>query len=461
MMGPDNNTLTANDNTPFDSGPHVSSLDVNRIQSLLPNTQRVIQSSEPAARSDNKGQSLKLSVFLWITSLALGFANFFISTSIEFKSFSAIAILWAGVWTSYVASDFKYWRLSELAIISSMTGLLGIIIIAANYFSIKLTLIDSAILMSVLSLFMGLTLKSRIAVLVSICATLFWSALNFLGAPVNNLIYIFPLFILAQIYCSAKINSKLTHSLATLTGYIGILALLSTLWSSGLMPITFVASLLFTIGVAQHRCGKAAEDSHISGSKIHIFSGWVIAVTSAILFQYFWLSPDMAHILSASPNASYLLLWKGAVALSILAIFISGIIRFKHTQITLLGIFILTLGSSLIPLMSWFPQLPEALVQNVSGVQTVPTFGIIIGAAVTATGIGFAINGIRRKSWMMIFLGLVALAIEAILLMTPLLFTADNIIIFLTALIATLAIGGTIAGNSLAFETPSPNLKYA
>ena len=342
-----------------------------------------------------------------------------------------------------------------------MTGLLGIIIIAANYFSIKLTLIDSAILMSVLSLFMGLTLKSRIAVLVSICATLFWSALNFLGAPVNNLIYIFPLFILAQIYCSAKINSKLTHSLATLTGYIGILALLSTLWSSGLMPITFVSSLLFTIGVAQHRCGKAAEDSHISGSKIHIFSGWVIAVTSAILFQYFWLSPDMAHILSASPNASYLLLWKGAVALSILAIFISGIIRFKHTQITLLGIFILTLGSSLIPLMSWFPQLPEALVQNVSGVQTVPTFGIIIGAAVTATGIGFAINGIRRKSWMMIFLGLVALAIEAILLMTPLLFTADNIIIFLTALIATLAIGGTIAGNSLAFETPSPNLKYA
>ena len=144
-----------------------------------------------------------------------------------------------------------------------------------------------------------------------------------------------------------------------------------------------------------------------------------------------------------------------------MAIFISGIIRFKHTQITLLGIFILTLGSSLIPLMSWFPQLPEALVQNVSGVQTVPTFGIIIGAAVTATGIGFAINGIRRKSWMMIFLGLVALAIEAILLMTPLLFTADNIIIFLTALIATLAIGGTIAGNSLAFETPSPNLKYA
>ena len=61
----------------------------------------------------------------------------------------------------------------------------------------------------------------------------------------------------------------------------------------------------------------------------------------------------------------------------------------------------------------------------------------------------------------MISLALIALAIEAVLLMTPSLFTADNIVIFLTALITTLAIGGTIAGNSLAFETPPSNLKHA
>ena len=460
-MGLQDNTVTANDNAPFGSGQDESSLDINHIQSLLPNTQRVIQGSEPTVNSDVKGQSLKLSVFLWIAALALGFVNFFIATSMEFQSFSALAILWAGVWTSYVASDFKYWRLSELAIISAMSGLMGIVIIAANYFGIKLTLIDSALIMSVLSLLMGFVLKSRIAVLVSICATLIWSTLNFLGAPLNNLIFIFPFFILGQIYCSAKINSPLTHKLTTLMGYIGIFALLSTLWTSGLMPITFIASLLFIIGVAQHRCGKAAEDSHLSGSKIHIFCGWVIAVTSAIVFQCFWLNPDMSHLLSTTPNASYLRLWKGAVALCILAIFISGIIRFKHTQITLPGIFLLTLGSSLIPLMMWFPQLPETLVQNVSGVKTVPTFGITIGAGVVAIGLGFAINGIRRKSWVMISLALMALAVEAVLLMTPLLFTADNIVIFLTALITTLAIGGTIAGNSLAFETPPSNLKYA
>ena len=150
-MGLQDNTVTANDNAPFGSGQDVSSLDINHIQSLLPNTQRVIQGSEPTVNSDVKGQSLKLSVFLWIAALALGFVNFFIATSMEFQSFSALAILWAGVWTSYVASDFKYWRLSELAIISAMGGLMGIVIIAANYFGIKLTLIDSALIMSVLS----------------------------------------------------------------------------------------------------------------------------------------------------------------------------------------------------------------------------------------------------------------------------------------------------------------------
>ena len=78
-----------------------------------------------------------------------------------------------------------------------------------------------------------------------------------------------------------------------------------------------------------------------------------------------------------------------------------------------------------------------------------------------AAALGFAINGIRRQSKLMLVLGLATVIFEIYLLMTPSLMTTDNIIIFFASFLAALAIGGTLAGNSLAFQAPAPRLKHA
>jgi len=249
---------------------------------------------------------------------------------------------------------------------------MGVISQGGQYVGIPLTLLDNILLMSILSLAFGYSMRSRIAVLASICATLLWAVMSFSGlAPLNNLIVLFPILTLAQIYVSTRITSGLSIGLATFTGYFALAGFLLSLWISDALPLTYASSLLFIIGVAHHRCGKAAEDKRVAGNNIHIYCGWIAAMVGAIIFQYFWLDPDAALSSSAALSASGLAMWKAAIGLSIMAIFISGIIRFKYTQITISGIFLVTFCSALIPLMMWFPALVQILTADLPGVHPI------------------------------------------------------------------------------------------
>lgn len=463
-MSKRNRIITANDNVPSPKPERAA----HNSHILKTNSENFVSYAENqtdttiTSNSSHKNRSLKLSVFLWLASIAIGLVSLLSQPSTEIKSLSALAVLWIGLWTSYVAADHKRWRVSELAIVSALGGLMSAITIAANYFGLNLTLIDGIILMSALSLAMGYGLKSRMAILASICATLLWAVMIAIGVtPLNHLTLIFPVLILSQIHAGTRIKSGLPITLATAAGYFGLIGLLATLWVENMLPVAFAASLAFIIGVAHHRVGKACEDSKITGSNIHIFAGWIMAVISTVIFQGLWLSQDVTLSNEAILSDNGLALWKSAVALSILAIFVSSIIRFKHTQITLAGIFLLTICSAFIPLMLWMPTWPETLTSTIPGVSAIPAYGIIIGAGIVAAGIGFALNGVRRKSRLMLLLGLSVLGVEAFLLINPSLMTVDNIIIFMASLVTALAIGGAIAGNSLAFQAPAPRLKPA
>jgi len=472
-MGKRNRIITANDNLPnvetAGKSPtgnawngHVSPPAKLVFQSQKADISNILGESETASKSTPKGRSLKLSVLLLLIALGLGVSNFIVPTSTEFKFLSSIAVLWVGLWTNYVASDHNRWRLSEIAIVSALGALISLIIFITNYFGLNLTPTDGFILMSVLALGLGYILKSRIAILASICTTLLWAIMSLIGAvPVNNMIILFPVLTLGQIYFGSKIQSGLTIGLAVVTGYYGLIGLITMLWANELFPLTHASALLFILGVAHHRSGKAAEDSQITGSNIHIYSGWIVATISAIIFQYFWLSPDAILQVTATLDPRSLQIWKLAVSLSILAVLVSSIIRFKHSQITLSGIFLLTVSSALIPFMIWFPNWPESFAANIPGAEASPAFGLVIGASVMAAALGFAINGIRRQSTLMVALGLMTLIFEIYLLMTPSLMTTDNMIIFFASFLAALAVGGTLAGNSLAFQAPAPRLKHS
>lgn len=464
-MSKQNRIITANDNAPCPKPEMFVRLNNPAVKLSSEDSMYIAEPQNDAKISSNtshRNRSLKLSVFLWLGSIVIGVGSLLTQTSTEVKSLSALAVLWVGLWTSYVAADYGRWRLSELAIVSALGGLMSAITIVAHYFGLTLTLIDTMILMSVLSLVIGYSLKSRMAILASICCTVLWAVMSIIGVmPFNNMAALFPVLTILQIHAGMRIKSALPIILSTLAGYLGLIGLLTSLWVENLIPASFAVSLVFIIGVAHHRVGKASEDSKIICSNIHIFSGWIIAVLSAMIFQSLWLSPNAVPSNESILSASGLNLWKIAVSLSILTIFISGIVRFKHSQITLLGIFLLTICSALIPLMMWMPSWPEAFAAAIPGISAKPAFGIIIGAAIIAAGLGFALNGIRRGSRFMLLLGLSTLGVEVFLLINPNLMSVDNVIVFSASFITALAIGGSIAGDSLAFQAPAPRLKPA
>lgn len=458
----------ANDNTPkrVTLQTHAQEFRPSSAKNI-PNTQSSPASAKKSPdliqfNKTNTTQSLKLSLGCWGMAILLMFVTFGLGLSTAMKAFASLAMLWTGLWNSYIAADYGRWRLSEISIVCALIGLMGAIIATVNYFGLGFTLADGLMLMSIFPIIIGYLLKSRICILASICASLIWGALSFAGlAEISYFMLAFPLICTAQIFTGTKIRSGMAITLAVITGYYWILNAVLTAWSADNLPLTFAAAALFAIGAAHHRSGKAAEDKRLTGSAVHIHAGWIAAMIGAIGFQYFWLNSEALQNSTATLSVFGLSAWKAIIALSLVIIFCSAIIRYKHTQISLAGIFLLTASSAIIPMMLWFPGWPQNVTAAIAGISAIPTIGIFIGAAITATAFGMTVNGIRRHSPMMMGMGITALFVEAYLLMKPEFMTLDNSVIFLSGFLVALATGGAIAGSSLSHQAPAPRLKHS
>jgi len=112
-------------------------------------------------------------------------------------------------------------------------------------------------------------------------------------------------------------------------------------------------------------------------------------------------------------------------------------------------------------MMLWFPDWPQKIPAAIPGVNTMPTIGIFLGAVITASALGMTLNGVRRHSPIMMGMGIIALLVQAYLLINPVFLTGDNIIIFASGFLAALAAGATIAGSSLSHQAPAPKLKHS
>ena len=469
-MGPYNRINIANDNAPARTAKlmrgdgSVSYSAVNAPPSPPPSNS--IPDLVTVNRDDKAPEkatgSLKLAIACWATALIMMFAAFFVDAGAGLKVLSSLTLLWAGLWGSYVCADYGRWRLSEISVVTALIGLMGAIVTSASFLGLGLTLTDGLLLMSITPLPIGYILKSRICVMASIFASLLWAALSFIGLiEYSNIMMLFPAILAVQILTATKIQSGLAMTLAVLTGYYWLGSIIFANWSADNLPLTFAASVIFVIGTAHHRSGKAAEDKKIAGSSIHIYAGWVAAIAGAIGFQYFWLSPDALQNSTASLSPEGLGLWKGVTIVALAVIFCSAIIRYKYSQITLAGIFLVTAVSALIPMMLWFPAWTQKMASAIPGISAVPAAGIFIGAGILAASLGMILNGIRRHSPIMMGLGIVAIFVQAYLLIKPELMTLDNIVIFGAGFLASLAIGAAIAGSSLAHQAPAPRLKHA
>ena len=406
-------------------------------------------------------KSLNLTIGCWAAAVLFMIITFGLGFGTGPKVFASLSVLWTGLWSSYIAADHGHWRLSEISVVSGLTGLMGATTATANYFGLGMTLADGLMLMSIFPLIIGYLLKSRICILASICASLIWGALSFTGlTETSNFVLIFPLICAAQIFMGTKIRSGMAITLAVITGYYWVSSYIFSAWNMDNLPFTFAAAAFFAIGMAHHRFGKAAEDKRLTGSAVHIHLGWIAAMIGAISFQYFWLNSEALQNSTATLSALGLSAWKGIISVSLAIIFCSAMIRYKHTQISLTRIFLLTAISAIIPMMLWFPGWPQQITTTILGVSAMPAIGIFMGATISAAAIGMALNGVRRHSTIMVGMGLITLFVQAYLLIKPEFITLDNSVIFASGFVATLAVGAVIAGSSLSHQAPAPRLKH-
>lgn len=422
--------------------------------------QNTMAAQTNSADDQRKAKSLRLTQILWLASLLSVIAAMLFSAPVELKAFSLLALLWMSVWSSYVFADHKLPRLKEIAVLSTMSCLLSAFALIANSLSLSIAPLDGVILGAFGALALAAAMKSRLALLFSASTSLIWAIFAAQGTALTTpLLFVFPFLAIAQAYIGTKINSGLSIGLSILTGYYWTAWLLTDMYSTGNMPLTFAASAFALIGMAHLRAGKAAEDKAVTGSNLHIYAGWSAAIIGAIIFQIFWLDSDILGASTASISAEGLQNWKLLVVACLAIIFVSGIIRYKYSQITRMGIALITLTAALMPAMLWKPDWTVAVLDGFAGMKAMPTFGVIIGAAILASSIGIILNGIRRASNIMIGLGLLGMTSQAVLLLDPAIVTVDNVVVLFTALLISLTIGAAMAGHSAVHQAPPPRLK--
>lgn len=378
-------------------------------------------------------------------------------------AFIAGIAIWQGaamsalVWPALIMASLLLWTLSRaepysrLQNVSSLmligaatTGLAGIL--AYNGFT--LVGVELAILVSIFSLLLGWTMSSRPAVMLSTISAIVYlislfpelGLLTGLADEFSKIgIGLIPLLILGQTLLAQRLKSHSITALSIVAILIWVLAIAKDL------PLHALAGLCFAIAAAHYCLGRACESVKIFGARLHIIFALIVGLAAAFYIQSLWMNFDSDL---AQPIWSADTVWWVAVALAMTVILISSLVRFKSSQISLPGIFIITLGVLVLPLATAKPQLIENAFFQIPGLDAYPGLGLVIGAVIIACCLFWIANGLKRGQLLTVLIGTVGIGIEATILYQPNQFNLDFSIIFVVSLICALCIGGLIAGST-------------
>lgn len=444
-MGNSKDYIGANDNTPawaMDS----------QARELRPNPRFL---RKPRTRNKTRPSiSFKpLLAILPIVAILAGAAAWWFAIPTSQLIWPAVAIAGILFLVSLASTQSEQTRnLSALAIIGALTtALTGF----ASDIGISLFLTDIAVALSCCALCIAWIIKSRSALMLSVFSGLIWLASLHpeiseplgLGVPATQgWLALFPILLIGQIALSMGFRSLGALFMTTLAGY-GFAASLSTQ-----LPLVALTGLTFAVAAAHHRLGKAWADVGVFGSRLHITIGWIAAVTAAIYLQSLWLNDEAGQ---AFPIWKPLQGWWIALGFAAMALFISSIVRYKHSQITLSGVFLVSTATIILPIASIRPDLVDSFFAAIPGLPARPSFALMIGAALIASSLAWIVNGLRKGQTMEMLLGIGLIGLQAMILLKPGLTNLDFGIVFIVSLIAALCVSGLIAGASLNHTPPA------
>jgi len=361
------------------------------------------------------------------------------------------------VWPSMIMSLLLLWIATRAEAHSRLQNLSALMLVGAATICAAGTLsengftlvgVELALLVSVFSLLIGWAISSRPVVMLSTISAIVYlmslfPELGLLTGITEEFsqigIALIPGLLLGQTLLAQRLKS---HSITVLTIFavlIWVLAIAKDL------PLHALAGLCFAVAAAHYCLGRACETANIFGARLHTFFALIVGLATALYIQSLWMQFDSDK---AQPVWSASTFWWSAVVLSMSVILITSLIRFKSSQISLLGIFIITLGILVLPLATAKPELIETTFHRIPGLDAYPGLGLVIGAVIIASCLIWIANGLKRGRLLNVLIGTIAIGVEAIILYQPDHFNLDFAVIFVMSLICALCIGGLIAGST-------------
>jgi len=250
---------------------------------------------------------------------------------------------------------------------------------------------------------------------------------------------VIPVLLLGQVLLAQRLRSHLITALTITAIMVWFLAITKNL------PLHALTGLVFAVAAAHYCLGKTCETAEIFGARLHTLFALVVGLIAALYVQSLWMQFDSDK---AQPIWNANNFWWSVVGLSMLTIIVTSLMRFKSSQISLTGIFIISLGIFLLPLATARPDLIESAFYQIPGLDAYPGMGLVIGAAIISACIIWIVKGLRDGHLLNVLIGTVGIGLEAIILYQPKHFNMDFGVIFIMSLICALCIGGLIAGST-------------
>lgn len=393
----------------------------------------------------------------FIATLVSAFC-FYSSQSLYICVAALCVMVWAALWTTHQSAktlEFHHESrkqssfISEISIMTATLGGLAIWGLVCREWGLPLSLADGIVSFAGLSALVSALLGSRLALIMSALAGLVWLGFYTIVPTINIIsIWTFPLLALVQFFIAGQGDSKFSTAIALIGAHVWLFWLLNDRLVAGDISLIHIAAFSMMIGLAHYRLGKAAGDALWETATLHVIFGWGLTMAGAIGLQHYWLgtNPVLWETVSSHPLSE--LSWQFIGAATIALVGIAGLIRMAHNQMSSMAV-IFTLCVAVAAAAIYDQRIMiEHYVQSELNMSARPLVGLLIGGAITASAIAMCVNGARRKSMVMMLVGLAVIAAELTLMLDPNIWTAESGLAFTICLAGSLCLAALFAADT-------------
>ncbi len=398
--------FVANDNAPAYGVPRGDAVGFN---ALLRERQNAALYGDPQSpETSHQKYGFWLSIMLW-AGFGLGLIwSFYTSQSVGIRIFSAIGLIWSGLWTRYLAIDHKYPRFAEVSLLSTLLASIGLMVTATMQLGFPMTLPGGLCFFMAAALTVSWVNQSHIALIAAISAGLLWAALHIDGYLSSGIYALaIPALWAGMILQSIKLKSSLGIIASVIISYLWLAGSAGQAFNEGQITPLFLAAGAVVMGTLHYRGAKAAEDEGMPHTSIHVIFGWILAMTGMIGLANYAVNPLQPIWVDSQDNAQLArLAWAAVMLFALCIVFFTGLIRRKHKRMSLAGVSLTTLLLALIPLALWFEEPLITAFTETTGLPLYPHIGLFLFGAIAGNVLFFIANSFRRGRFIHVIVGL-------------------------------------------------------